>query len=110
VEPRGIHAFKTSTGRLFINGRALVNNAHKYIHRFFIFESMETIIKVKDSAEGRRLIAHLQSLSYVKVLGDSTNLVDLRELKGKIKKAESSRSLTLDEAMRRSAAWKSKYK
>lgn len=77
---------------------------------FFIFESMETIIKVKDSVEGRKLIAHLQSLSYVKVLGDSTNLIDVKELKSKVKKAESSKSLTLEEAISKSAAWKSKYK
>jgi tRNA A37 threonylcarbamoyladenosine synthetase subunit TsaC/SUA5/YrdC len=71
---------------------------------------METIIKIKNSAEGKKLIAHLQSLSYVKVLGDSSNLVDVKELKSKVKKAESSKSLTLEEAIARSAAWKSKYK
>ena len=71
---------------------------------------METIIKIKNSAEGKKLIAHLQSLSYVKVLGDSSNLVDVKELKSKVKKAESSKSLTLEEAITRSAAWKSKYK
>ena len=77
---------------------------------FITFGNMETIIKVKDSAEGRKLIAHLQSLSYVQVLGDSANLMDVKELRNKVKKAEKSKSLTLDEAMSRSAAWKSKYK
>ena len=71
---------------------------------------METIIKVKDSAEGRKLIAHLQSLSYVKVLGNSGNLIDINELKSKVKKAEKSRSLTLEEAISRSESWKGKYK
>ena len=71
---------------------------------------METIIKVKDSAEVRKLIAHLQSLSYVKVLGNSGNLIDINELKSKVKKAEKSRSLTLEEAISRSESWKGKYK
>jgi hypothetical protein len=71
---------------------------------------METIIKVKDSTEGRKLIAHLQSLAYVKVLGDSNNLIDMNEVKNKVKKSEKSRSFTLDEAIKRSAAWKGKYK
>ncbi len=71
---------------------------------------MDTIIKVKNSAQGKKLIAHLQSLSYVKVLGDSSKFIDANELKAKVKKAEKSGSLTFDEAVRKSEAWKRNYK
>ena len=71
---------------------------------------METVVKIKDTAEGKKLIAHLQSLSYVKVLGSTENLIDVGELTAKVKRAEKSKSLTLSEAITRSSAWKSKYK
>jgi hypothetical protein len=81
-----------------------------YHYFIIIFDYMETIIKIKDSAEGKKLIAHLQSLSYVKVLGNSTDLIDVKELKSKVKRAEKSKPLSMEEAISRSAAWKSKYK
>ena len=71
---------------------------------------METIIKIKDSVKGKKLIAHLKSLDYVKVLGNASNFVAADELREKVKKAEKSKALTLEEAERRSEGWKNSYK
>jgi hypothetical protein len=70
---------------------------------------METLIKIKDSQEGKKLIAHLKSLEYVKVMGDADGFVDVKELKQKVKNAEKSKSLTMEESIHRSEAWKTKH-
>lgn len=68
------------------------------------------MVKIKQSGEGKKLISYLKSLSFVEVLGDSDDFVDVKDLKKKVKKAEKSKSLSLDESIRRSAAWKSRYR
>lgn len=71
---------------------------------------METLIKIQGTQEGKKLIAYLRSLNFVEVMGDSASFIDTNELKKKVKRAEKSKSLTLEEAMQKSEAWKGKYK
>jgi hypothetical protein len=71
---------------------------------------METIVKINHSKEGRRLLAYIKQLEFVSVMGNSDEFVNVKELKQKIKKAEKSESLTIEEAASKSEKWKSRYK
>lgn len=71
---------------------------------------METVVKISDTADGKKLLTYLKSLNYVQVLGGVDEFISVSEIKKKIKKAEKSRSLNLDEAIRQSEGWKSKFK
>lgn len=71
---------------------------------------METVVKIKNTADGKKLLTYLKSLSYVQVLGGADEFVSVSDLKRKIKKAEKSRSLSLDEAIQQSEGWKNKFK
>ena len=71
---------------------------------------METMVKIENSKAGKKLLAYLKSLEYVKVIGEADNFIALTDLQKKIKAAEKSKSLTLQEAKTRSAEWKTKYK
>jgi hypothetical protein len=69
---------------------------------------METIVKIKNSVAGKKLIAHLKSLEYVKVLGDSDDFLDVKLLHQKVKQAEKSKSVSFEDAIRLSETWKTK--
>ena len=71
---------------------------------------MDTLVKIPSTTEGKKLLAYLKSLSFVKVVGDSDSYINVDELKEKVKKAEKSKSLSLEEAIQKSSTWKSKYK
>ena len=71
---------------------------------------METIVKIKDTVDGKKLLAHLRSLNYVRVLGRADDFFSLKDIKKNLKKAEKSQSLSLSEAIRQSEGWKNKFK
>lgn len=71
---------------------------------------MDTLVKIPNTTEGKKLLTYLKSLAFVKVVGDSDGFINVEELKEKVKKAEKSKPLTIDEAMQKSEGWKGKYK
>lgn len=71
---------------------------------------METVVKIKDTVDGKKLLAHLRSLNYVRVLGRADDFFSVKDIKMNLKMAEKSQSLSLSEAIRQSEAWKNKFK
>lgn len=71
---------------------------------------METLVKIKNTAEGKSLLAFIKSLNYAHVLGDSNDYINITELKEKVKQAEKSPSVSLDKAISESEKWKIKYR
>ena len=71
---------------------------------------METIVKISHSKEGKQLLSYIKSLNFVEVIGNTDDFINVKELKQKIKTAEKSSSLPMDEAMNKSEKWKSRYK
>lgn len=71
---------------------------------------MDTLVKISNTTEGKKLLAYLKSLAFVKVVGDSDSFINVDELKAKVKQAEKSKSLNIEEAMLKSSMWKSNYK
>lgn len=71
---------------------------------------MDTLVKIPGTTEGKRLLTYLKSLSFVKVVGNSESFINVAELKEKVKKAEKSKSLSIEDAMQKSSTWKNKYR
>ncbi len=68
---------------------------------------MEYLLSVKEDRRGKALINHLRSLDFVE-LNQSEPEIDVAEFKKMIKKAERSKSMTLDEVKKRVAEWAKK--
>ena len=65
---------------------------------------MEYVLKVKEDKKGKALINHLQSLDFIE-LQKQEDEIDPKSFRDMIRRAERSKSLSLDEAKTRIAKW-----
>ncbi|MBC8045970.1 MAG: hypothetical protein H7Y00_04195 [Fimbriimonadaceae bacterium] len=66
---------------------------------------MTYVLKIKSGKKGKALLDHLKSLDFVDINKFEEEKTDAAVFVEKIKKAEESKSLSLDEVKHRIAAW-----
>lgn len=69
------------------------------------FGCMETIVKVKNTSEGKKLLGLLRTMKYVEVLDSSYETINVADLKARVKRAEKSKFYSLEDSMQRTVAW-----
>jgi hypothetical protein len=67
---------------------------------------METIVKVKNTTEGKKLLGLLRTMKYVEVLDSKYEAINITDLKARVKRAEKGKFHSLEDSMQRTAAWK----
>ena len=68
---------------------------------------METLVKIKNPTEGKKLLGLLKTMSYVEVLDKRQQLIEVDDLKTRVKRAEKGKFHSLEESMQRTGRWKS---
>jgi hypothetical protein len=67
---------------------------------------METLVKIKNTNEGKKLLGLLKTMNYVEVLNGNQQLIDVADLKARIKRAEKGKFYSVEESMQRTNRWK----
>jgi hypothetical protein len=67
---------------------------------------METIVKVKNTTEGKKLLDLLKTMKYVEVLDKGHTVIDVSDLRNRVKRAEKGKFYSLEESMKRTAKWR----
>ena len=67
---------------------------------------METIVKIKNTSEGKKLLGLLKTMKYVEVLDSKYQTINVTDLKARVKRAEKGKFYSLEESMQRTAEWK----
>ncbi|MCW5908159.1 MAG: hypothetical protein KIS94_09890 [Chitinophagales bacterium] len=67
---------------------------------------METIVKVKNTSEGKKLLGLLRTMNYVEVLDSNYETINVADLKARVKRAEKGKFYSFEDSMQRTAAWK----
>ncbi len=73
---------------------------------FIKFDAMDTIVKIKNTTEGKKLLGLLKTMAYVEVLDKSYETINVDDLKKRVKRAEKGKFYSLEESMQRTAKWK----
>ena len=68
---------------------------------------METIVKIKNTSEGKKLLGLLKTMSYVEVLNKNQQVVNVADLKTRVARAEKGKFYSIAESMQRTNRWKS---
>jgi hypothetical protein len=67
---------------------------------------METIVKVKNTSEGKKLLGLLKTMKYVEVLDSKYQAINVTDLKARVKRAKKGKFYSVEESMQRTAEWK----
>jgi hypothetical protein len=67
---------------------------------------METIVKIKNTSEGKKLLGLLKTMKYVEVLDSNYQTINVSDLKSRVKRAEKGKFHSLEDSMQRTSAWK----
>ena len=67
---------------------------------------METIVKVKNTSEGKKLLGLLKTMDYVEVLDNNYQTINVADLKARVKRAEKGKFYSVEDSMQRTAEWK----
>lgn len=68
---------------------------------------METLVRIKNTSEGKKLLGLLKTMNYVEVLNQNQQLIDVSDLKARVKQAEKGKFYSVEESMQRTNRWKS---
>jgi hypothetical protein len=67
---------------------------------------METIVKIKNTSEGKKLLGLLKTMNYVEVLDSTFDTINVADLKARVKQAEKGKFYPVEVSMQRTAEWK----
>lgn len=67
---------------------------------------METLVKIKNNSEGKKLLGLLKTMNYVEVLDSKYQTINVDNLKARVKRAEKGKFHSIGDSMQRTAAWK----
>ena len=67
---------------------------------------METIVKIRNTSEGKKLLGLLKTMKYVEVLDGKYQTINVSDLKARVKRAEKGKFYSVEESMQRTAEWK----
>ena len=67
---------------------------------------MDTLVRIKNTSAGKKLLDLLKTMSYVEVLSDNHRTINVDELKARIARAEKGKFYSIEESMQRTAQWK----
>ncbi len=67
---------------------------------------METLVKIKNTREGKKLVELLKTMNYVEVLSNRQQIVDIDDLRLRVKRAEKGKFYSIEESMQRTNKWK----
>ena len=67
---------------------------------------METLVRIKNTSEGKKLLGLLKTMNYVEVLNQNQQLIDVSDLKARVKQAEKGKFYPVEVSMQRTAEWK----
>lgn len=62
---------------------------------------METLVKIKNTPEGKKLLVLLKTMNYVEVLDKKHQTINVEDLKARVKRAEKSKFYSVEESMQR---------